>query len=656
MLKARNLGTGIVLVLLVIIPAFSQGEAGKINVTVYRDLVRFAADTDGKFRVQLFNQKAEKVFDSDFVSGVAVDWFRQDQLGQPVDSGLYGYSISVKNNSGKAFIAQRGNVIVDLEREGLIEAPPLSITGGHHTKGVFRPYTNGVFDVNASGGSYNINAARMGIGTANPLVRLQVGAGAVAPVTAGSTLLIEEAVATAMVVKSSTGAEMFFYQDAVNGTFGTASTHPLGIRTNNFNRIWITSDGKVGIGTTSPGSIFTVAGVIESTSGGVKFPDGTTQITAAGGGAGGIVHGPTLTGNGTSISPLNVVAPLYLTGTSPGAIVDGRNDGDGWGLYGRAVSGIGVFGEITSSMGTGVYGKAPDYGVAGLSTAGTPGFNAGVYGEGAGPGGTGVFGGGLAYGVAGVTRTEGGNGVYGEGLIGTSGTGVNGMGLTYGVLGNGGTHGVFGHGEIGVYGDSTATNGRGVIGVANSGSTAYGVWGKSTNGFAGFFDGNVQVVGTLSKSAGAFKIDHPLDPENKYLSHSFVESPDMMNIYNGNITLDENGEAVVKLPEWFDALNKEFRYQLTCIGGFAQVYIAEEIADNSFKIAGGRAGLKVSWQVTGVRKDPYAEQHRIRVEEQKPEKERGYYLHPDAYGQPEEKGIEQLRRPEREKQARSTHQ
>ena len=59
----------------------------------------------------------------------------------------------------------------------------------------------------------------------------------------------------------------------------------------------------------------------------------------------------------------------------------------------------------------------------------------------------------------------------------------------------------------------------------------------------GEFIGDVDVTGTLTKSAGSFKIDHPLDPENKYLSHSFVESPDMMNIYNGNVVLDATGEA-----------------------------------------------------------------------------------------------------------------
>ncbi len=386
-----------------------------------------------------------------------------------------------------------------------------------------RILTDGIFDVNATGGSYNINALRMGVGTASPLVRLHVGAGSAAPVTAGATLLLEEGQATSMVMKSTSGGEMFFYQDQNNGLFGTASTHPVGIRTNNTNRVWISASGNVGIGDNfmTPGSRLSVTGVIESTTGGFKFPDGTSQTTAATGGGGTLVHGPTLTGNGTGGSPLNVAAPLDLTGSSPGGIVNGRNTGNGYGGYGSAATGFGLYGEILSTSGTGVYGKAPDYGVAGLSTAGTPGFSAGVYGEGTGPQGTGVFGGGLVFGVAGVTRSENGYGVYGEGIIGSGGTGVNGMGLTYGVQGTGGMRGVFGHGDTGVYGDSTVTNGKGVIGVANSGATAYGVWGKSTGGFAGFFDGNVQVVGTLSKSAGAFKIDHPLDPENMY-SLSFI--------------------------------------------------------------------------------------------------------------------------------------
>jgi hypothetical protein len=137
-----------------------------------------------------------------------------------------------------------------------------------------------------------------------------------------------------------------------------------------------------------------------------------------------------------------------------------------------------------------------------------------------------------------------------------------------------------------------------------------------------------------------------MDPANKCLNHSFVESPDMLNIYNGIVTLDANGEAVVQLPTWFEALNKDFRYQLTCIGGFAPVYIAEKIRGNRFKIAGGTPGLEVSWQVTGIRQDAWANAHRIVVEEDKPDSERGYYLDPEFFGEPEEKSIRWLRYPD----------
>src|SRR5689334_9343695 len=129
--------------------------------------------------------------------------------------------------------------------------------------------------------------------------------------------------------------------------------------------------------------------------------------------------------------------------------------------------------------------------------------------------------------------------------------------------------------------------------------------------------GDLTVNGRITKSAGSFTIDHPLDPRNKKLSHSFVESPDMKNIYDGIATLDKNGEAIIRLPDWFQALNRDFRYQVTCIGTPAPVYIAQEIRNNTFKIAGGHAGSRISWQVTGTRHDAYANANRITVEEKK---------------------------------------
>jgi hypothetical protein len=152
--------------------------------------------------------------------------------------------------------------------------------------------------------------------------------------------------------------------------------------------------------------------------------------------------------------------------------------------------------------------------------------------------------------------------------------------------------------------------------------------------------GNLSVVGTLSKSAGSFRIDHPLDPTGKYLSHSFVESPDMKNIYDGVVTLDASGSAQVELPDWFEALNEAFRYQLTAIGRASPgLYVSEEVRDRHFAIAGGTPNSRVSWQVTGIRHDAYAKAHPIPVEEEKVGDERGRYLTPDAYGLAPEQAI-----------------
>jgi hypothetical protein len=180
----------------------------------------------------------------------------------------------------------------------------------------------------------------------------------------------------------------------------------------------------------------------------------------------------------------------------------------------------------------------------------------------------------------------------------------------------------------------------GVVGSSGGPDNFAGVYGENTGGgWAGWFEGKVNVNGTLSKAAGSFKIDHPLDPANKYLSHSFVESPDMKNIYDGMVTTDARGEAVVELPSYFEALNREFRYQLTVIGQFAQAMIAGEIVDNHFTIKTDKPYVKVSWQVTGIRQDAYANAHRIVVEEDKPAAERGTYLHPAEQGQPVSKGL-----------------
>ena len=56
--------------------------------------------------------------------------------------------------------------------------------------------------------------------------------------------------------------------------------------------------------------------------------------------------------------------------------------------------------------------------------------------------------------------------------------------------------------------------------------------------------------------------------------------------------------------------------------------------------------MEVSWQITGIRHDAWADAHRTPVEEMKNDRERGYYLRPELYDQPEQKQIEWARHPE----------
>jgi hypothetical protein len=341
--------------------------------------------------------------------------------------------------------------------------------------------------------------------------------------------------------------------------------------------------------------------------------------------SGGDLFGCQLSGGGPTATGWSVVTSNGSTNASAVFANNNATSGTTFGLRAQSNSpdGVAVRAYNGASSGT-AYGLSAQTlstsGVAvnGVSTA-TSGAGIGVRGESGSPSGTGV------YGI--ITSTGSASGTAPAGVYGRTGT-LNGSGV-FGIGSNAiSSYGVQGQGFYGVFGYASSSNGTGVYGAISSGGT----------GYAGYFDGKVHVNGTLSKSAGSFKIDHPLDPANKYLSHSFVESPDMMNIYNGNVTTDAKGDAMVTLPDYFEALNGEFRYQLTVIGTFAQAIVASEIKGNQFTIKTDKPNVKVSWQVTGIRHDPYAEQNRIPVEEDKPAKERGTYLYPQGYGQPETKG------------------
>ena len=86
----------------------------------------------------------------------------------------------------------------------------------------------------------------------------------------------------------------------------------------------------------------------------------------------------------------------------------------------------------------------------------------------------------------------------------------------------------------------------------------------------------------------------------------------------------------MELPGWFEALNRDYRYQLTALLGAApNLHISALVADGEFSIAGGNAGQVVSWQVTGIRQDAWANANRIPVEVDKPEEDRGRFLYPE---------------------------
>ena len=428
---------------------------------------------------------------------------------------------------------------------------------------------------------------------------------------------------------------------------------------------------------------------INSTGGGGSYTGGT-GITISGSVINSVwtASGNNIYNNNTANVGINNAAPTYkldVNSTNTAAAIYGKYSGTTtgnkaiWGsnqnstslgqgnigvygdynaaAYGAGVVGIGFQGITTLPVSNdiGVYGSAANVGIYGNATTGTAVYGASTYIPvyGFNSSATGVtianlydFGN-----PAGYFFSQAGQGSYsvssGENTFGVNSVSNgavnigNSLTATYNI-------GTLSYALGGSYPTTVAVNG--IESYAEADATNFPDYVQAiagvpmSNGFvatnAGYFAGDVDVVGFLTKGGGTFKIDHPLDPLNKFLYHSFVESPDMMNIYNGNITTDANGEAVITLPDYFFALNKDFRYQLTAIGQFANVIVLEEIsANNQFKIKSSIPNVKVSWQVTGIRQDAYANAHRVVPEVNKQGKEKGRYLYPELYGQTMDQGI-----------------
>jgi hypothetical protein len=354
---------------------------------------------------------------------------------------------------------------------------------------------------------------------------------------------------------------------------GTTDAQALVLKTANAERLRVGSTGSVGIGTTAPAGQLNVVSASQIA---VKG-----DYTGTGSSAG--VRGST-TSHAANASAVSGVLDPSTPGVGSAAVLGTVpvKKSTGVGVLGHhAGTGIGVLGH-TDGLGAGVQGLADGGTVDRLHPSG------GYYpsgGEFCGP----------------------------NGVIGAASTDYDG-----------------GYGVIGI-----ADN---LVGIAVYAVASGGAHALQAEGYAAFTSSAVvyddlTVGGTLTKGGGAFRIDHPLAPAEKYLWHSFVESPDMMNIYNGTVTLDSTGSASVTMPAWFEPLNRDFRYQLTALGSPGpNLHVSREISDASFAIAGGSAGQKVSWLVTGIRQDAWANAHRIPVESDKPANLRNTFIHPELFG------------------------
>jgi trimeric autotransporter adhesin len=462
----------------------------------------------------------------------------------------------------------------------------------------------------------------------------------------------------------------------------------------------VTATGVSGENSATTGDAVGVSGISASSSGNGVYGSNTDTTGKGSGGVG--VYGETSSPNGAGVYGANSATTGYAYGvygrtssTDQYATavlgLASSTSGETYGVSGQtnsttagaaAVNGYvaattgtaaGVQGKTdsTSQGATGVYGYEGAatglvYGVYGKTASTTQDASA-VYGYEAATTGdvAGVYGytASTTYPASGVTGYEGAATGQVFGVIGqadsttNSAAAVSGYetaatGAVDGVIGgvastSQGAAGVFGYDSatsgdgVGVGGEVSSPDGAGGYFINTSDDGGYVVEGQGPDGvvFSVNNSGDGEFSGTVTCSGCSSEIDDPVDAANKYLYHSSVQSPDMMNVYNGNITTNANGVATVALPNYFEALNREFRYQLTVIGQFAQAIVAQEISQNQFTIKTNQPNVKVSWQVTGIRQDPWANAHRIPSEVAKPANKRGYYVHPELYGAGPDKSI-----------------
>lgn len=373
----------------------------------------------------------------------------------------------------------------------------------------------------------------------------------------------------------------------INGNAGTnAATNFLGttdnvaviFRSNNNERMRIANGGAVMVNTTTAAGVFTVAAA------------GTDNSIV-----GIATNGDAVTGQTNFATRFGVSARnIHATGT--GIIASGNNQTANFlttGSGGAFTGEDGSYSKAATTAGTGVIGLGNNLTTSTTMTTGSGGAftgNDGAYGKGVTATGTGIVGAGnnvTQY----FTQTSGGGGAFTGTVNGAYGKATNTSGQSRGLIGDGTEFGV--------------------VSVGNFGGTA----------------------------AKYFIIDHPLDPENKILRHSCIESPEILNIYRGNVILDADGNGIVELPNYFTAININYSYLLTPIGAPSVTYISEEINNNGvFKISGGNPNQKISWSVYSERNDKAINHDPMtkEMEINKTGNQIGKYLAPEAYGKSKE--------------------
>jgi hypothetical protein len=491
--------------------------------------------------------------------------------------------------------------------------------------------------------SQNSFCQNVGIGTANPTSKLQVN-------SAGYGILHSDL---------TNNVQVGTYVSSNGGWLGTKSNHNLHFYANNSNPLMtLDVNGRFGIGTQSPAYLLDVNGRARlrynGASAGLWFNKVNNTEAAFAGmytdtiigfyGDNGWSSGFDLKNNFLGVGTMEPTAPLAFPSILGNKIaLWGNAIGGHYGLgiqgsllqiYSSASNadiafGYGSSNAFTENMrikgngnvGIGENNPTSKLEITELSNTSARGLYVGINNSFSnnealraesisGTNGTAI----LAY------RNGNGNAVLATTL---AGTGVN--------AGSGSASqdvGVRGSATTGVWGTASGNGGFGVRASNGGIASATGLWAQGYS----FISGNFDVLGTLSKSAGTFKIDHPQDPENKFLIHSFVESPDMMNVYNGNIFTDNDGFATVTLPNYFEALNilsKEF----------AQAIIYEKVANNKFIIKTNMPNIEVSWQITGIRNDKYAQHNRIVAEVEKSTKQKGKYLNAKEFDKTDDKQI-----------------